>query len=133
MLDFISGMQLPEDVVSERIFPRTFAWLTRYRAAVEKAKSTASEPRTVDGEAAAKSILTSGFGHTPVSVDGDDPASLSEGSQVQVYPADWVTEHKDQGRLVGLAPDEVTVAVKSKGDVEIRIHAPRTGFKIRNI
>jgi hypothetical protein len=133
MLDFANDLQLPQDVVSKQIFPRTFAWLERYHAAVDKAMSTVSQPRALDGQAAAKHILTSGLGLSAVSVDRDDPASLSEGAEVEVYPADWVTEHRDQGRLVGLTQDEVTIAVKSKGDDEIRIHAPRTGFKIREI
>jgi hypothetical protein len=132
MLDFVSGM-LPEDVVSEKLFPHVFAWLERYRAAVEEAKSTASQPTALDGEAAAKHILESELGHPQIPFDGDDPARLKEGMQVEVYPADWVTEHRDRGQLVGLTADEVTIAVKSKGDVEIRIHAPRTGFKVREI
>jgi hypothetical protein len=132
MLDFASGM-LPEDVVSEKLFPHVFAWLARYHAAVDKAKSSASQPTALDGEAAAKRILESELGHPQTPFDGGDPAKLKEGMQVEVYPVDWVTEHRDQGRLVGLIADEVTIAVKSKGDVEIRIHAPRTGFKVREI
>jgi hypothetical protein len=131
MLEFVTKLPLPEDIISKRVFPKTFAWFERYRAAVEKATSRASEVKTLDGEAAAKHIHASGFGHSALSVDGGDPARLREGSEVLVYPADWITEHRDQGRLIGLAPDEVTIAVKSKGDVEIRIHAPRTGFKIK--
>jgi hypothetical protein len=131
MLEFVSALPLPDDIISKRVFPKTFAWFERYRAAVEKAKSNAAQVKSLDGEAAAKHIHASGFGQPALSVDGGDPARLNEGSEVQVYPADWITEHRDQGRLVGLAPDEVTIAVKSKGDVEIRIHAPRTGFKIK--
>ncbi|KAH7410101.1 hypothetical protein DE146DRAFT_338606 [Phaeosphaeria sp. MPI-PUGE-AT-0046c] len=130
MLDFATSMQLPPNI-SEKTFPRVFAWLERYRAAVEQAKSSSSQPATLDGQAAAKSILVSELGHPHVQVDRDDPASLDEGTEVEIYPGDWVTGHKDRGRLVGLTTDEVTIAVKSKGDVELRIHAPRTGFKIR--
>ena len=133
MLDFAVGMQLPPDVVSKKMFPKVFAWIERYGASVEQAKSRSSQPATMDGESAAKSILASELGHTHVQVDQDDPASLNEGEQVEMYPADWVTEHKDRGRLVGLTADEVTIAVKSQGDVELRIHAPRTGFKIRKV
>ncbi|KAF2822895.1 hypothetical protein CC86DRAFT_299529 [Ophiobolus disseminans] len=133
MLDFISGMQLPEDLISATLFPKVFAWLDRYRAAVDKAKSSASQPTKLDGQAAAEHILRSDFGHSSCSVDANDPAGLRDGIEVQIYPADWVTEHKDQGRLVGLSADEVTIAVKSKKDVEIRIHAPRTGFKTKEI
>jgi hypothetical protein len=133
MLDFVSSMQLPENLVSARIFPRTFAWLERYRAAVEQAKTSGPEPTTLDGQAAADHILRSEFGLAKVSIDGEDPTGLREGTNVEVFTADWVTEHRDRGRLVGLASDEVTIAVKSKESVEIRIHAPRTGFKIKAV
>jgi hypothetical protein len=131
MLEFVNGFPLPEDIISKRVFPKTFAWVERYRAALESAKSNAAQVKSLDGEAAAKHIHASRFGQRALSVDGGDPAGLKEGSEVQVYPADWLTGHRDQGRLVGLTPDEVTIAVKSKGDVEIRIHAPRAGFKIK--
>jgi hypothetical protein len=131
MLEFVNGFPLPEDIISKRVFPKTFAWFERYRAAIEKAKSKAAQVKSLDGEAAAKHIHASEFGQPALSVDGGDPARLKEGSEVQLYPADWITGHKDQGRLVGLTPDEVTIAVKSKGGVEIRIHAPRAGFKIK--
>jgi len=35
-----------------------------------------------------------------------------------MYPADWVTDHRDRGRLVGLPVDEVRIAVKNKKDVD---------------
>lgn len=133
MVDFVNGMELPEDIISNKQFPRVFAWLDRYRAAVEAAKSSAPEPTKIDGQAAAESILRSEFGLSNTSIDGNDPAGLKEGVQVEIYPADWVTEHRDRGRLVGLSVDEVTIAVHSKRNVEIRVHAPRTGFKIREI
>lgn len=133
MLEFAAGLQLPEEVISEKIFPKTFAWFERYRAAVEKAKSSAPEPTTLDGEAAAKCIHTSESGQVKLSVDEKDPTGLKAGTEIEVYGADWGTEHRDSGRLVGLTPDEVTIAVKSKGGAEIRIHAPRTGFKISKL
>jgi hypothetical protein len=133
MLDFVAGMGLPQDLISDKIFPKTFAWFERYCAAVEKAKSGATEPTTLDGEAAAKYIHASESKQSKVSVDQKDPSGLKEGTEVEVYGADWGTEHRDRGRLVGLSPDEVTIAVKSKEGAEIRIHAPRTGFKINTV
>jgi hypothetical protein len=133
MLDFVAGMGLPQDLISDKIFPKTFAWFERYRAAVEEAKSGATEPTTLDGEAAAKYIHASESKQSKVSVDQKDPSGLKEGTEVEVYGADWGTEYRDRGRLVGLSPDEVTIAVKSKEGAEIRIHAPRTGFKINTV
>jgi hypothetical protein len=133
MLEFVAGMQLPSDIISKEIFPRVFTWFEKYRAAVEEAKSNTGQPTPLDGPAAADRIHRSEFGLPEISFDEEDPAGLKEGADVDIYPADWGTEYRDRGRLVGLAPDEVTIAVKTKGNVELRIHAPRTGFKIKEI
>lgn len=126
-------MQLPSKLISEKQYPKVFAWLTRYRAACEAAKASAPKPTTLEGQAAADHILRSEFAESRGSVDENDPLGLKEGVEVEVYPADWVTEHRDRGRLVGLTPDEVTIAVESKAGVEFRVHAPRTGFKVIEI
>lgn len=131
MLDFVRGMPVPKGLITAEVFPKVFSWLDRYQAAIEKAKSSAHEPRTLDGQAVADSILRSDFGQSQLTVDAKDPTGLKEGTEVEIYPADWLTEHKDRGRLVGLTAHDVTIAVQSKKDVEMRIHAPRTGFKIR--
>lgn len=126
-------MELAKSLISKELFPRTFAWMARYRAAIEKAKSAAPEPTKLDGQAAADRILRSEATDPQVVVDKADPTGLAEGTEVEIYAADWGTEHRDRGRLVGLTPDEVIIAVKSKGNVEIRVHAPRIGFKIEKI
>ncbi|KAH4959249.1 hypothetical protein HBI81_192100 [Parastagonospora nodorum] len=133
MLDFAAGLQLPEDYISAKLYPKVFAWFDRYRAAVDTAKSNAPDPTALDGEAAAAFVHSSGSASAHVSVDAKDPTGLKHGAEVEVYAADWGTEYRDRGRLVGLTPDEVTIAVKTKGKAEIRVHAPRTGFKIREI
>jgi hypothetical protein len=133
MLEFVIGMQLPEDVISKKAFPGVFAYVERYQAAVEKAKSNAPQPTPLDGPAAAEQMHRSEVGLAKVSFDTKDPTGLQEGTEVEIYPADWGTEYRDRGRLVGLAPDEVTISVKTRENVELRIHAPRTGFKIKEI
>lgn len=126
-------MELAKSIISKELFPRTFAWIARFRAAVEKAKSAAPKPTKLDGQAAADRIFRSEATDPRVVVDKADPTGLAEGTEVEIYAADWGTEHRDRGRLIGLTPDEVTIAVKGKGNVEIRVHAPRTGFKIKEI
>ncbi|KAF2134786.1 hypothetical protein P153DRAFT_329485 [Dothidotthia symphoricarpi CBS 119687] len=132
-IDWIIDLQPPADIISDTQFPKLFAWHARYRAAVEKAKSTAPKPTTLDGKAAAEHVLGSEFSESKHSVDGNDPLALKEGTEVELYPADWGTEYRDRGRLIGLTPDEVTISVEGRGGVEIRVHAPRTGFKIMEI
>lgn len=133
MLEFANGMLVPSELISANVFPRVFAWLDRYRAAIDEAKSSAPEPTKLDGQAAAEHVLRSDFGRSEMSIDEKDPTGLRAGVEVEIYPGDWVTEHKDRGRLIGLTVDEVIIAVRSEKDVEIRIHAPRTGFKIKEI
>lgn len=126
-------MPLPVEFLSDQQFPKVFAWLARYRAARDEAKQSAPKPTVLDGQAAAAQIHRSEFAEASVAVDGNDPLGLREGADVELYPADWGTEHRERGRLVGLTADEVTVAVVNKDEVEIRIHAPRSGFKVREI
>ena len=59
---------------------------------------------------------------------------LDEGTEVGVYPTDWGSNHRDHGCLVALTPEGLTVAAGSRaGEVEDRIHAPRTGFSVTEI
>lgn len=133
LIDFVSDMELPRQVISDKVFPGTFSWIARYRAAVEKAKAANPKPALLDGQQAADHVFRSDRAYSHAAVDSDDPSDLKKGIEVEIYAADWGTEHRDSGRLVGLSPDEVTIAVKSQGDVEIRVHAPRTGFKVKEI
>jgi hypothetical protein len=126
-------MQLPPNIISNKVFPRTFAWLARYRAAVAKAKAAAPKPTEMNGHSAAEHIHGAELFDLQLSIDHSDPLALDEEMNVEIYPADWGTEYRDRGRLLGLTPNEVTIAVKDKRDIEIRIHAPRTGFKICRI
>lgn len=126
-------MQLPPELVSEKQYPKVFAWLARYRAAREKAKAATPKPTILEGQDAANVIFGSEFAESESFVDESDPLGLKEGDQVEVYPADWGTEYRDGGKLVGLTANEVTIAVKSKGRVEFHVHAPRTGFKVKEI
>jgi hypothetical protein len=126
-------MQLPTDVISEKIFPKTFSWQERYLKAVEEANKSAPAPVKLDGQAAADHILGSEAVDKHIFVDSNDPSGVQDGVELELYPADWGSEHRDRGRMVGLSGDEVTIAVQSKKDVKIRVHAPRAGFKMENI
>lgn len=124
---------MPTEYISEKHYPKVFAWIVRYRSARERLKILAPEPTKLDGVAAAEQIHSSEFAEPKLSVDAKDPVGLEEGTEVELFATDWGTEHRDCGRLVGLTADEAIIAVKSKGDIEIRIHAPRTGFTVKAI
>jgi hypothetical protein len=131
-LDFSSNMQFPPELISPAQFPRVFAWLDRYRAVREEAKASAPKPTMLDGQAAANHIFRSELSEMECSVDEGDPLGLKKGDRVEIFPADWGSECRDRGTLVGLTPAEVIISVRIN-DVEIRVHAPRTGFEIKEI
>lgn len=76
--EFLSDMQLPPELVSERHFPKAFAWLTRYRTAREEAKASAPKPTRIDGQAAADHILRSEYAELGGSVDKTDRLGIQE-------------------------------------------------------
>jgi hypothetical protein len=67
-------------------------------------------------------------------VDENDPIGLKKGADVEVWPIDTGVRHRDHGRLVGLTRDEVVLSVKSEAEgKEIRVHFPRTNFRIQAV
>jgi hypothetical protein len=64
-------------------------------------------------------------------VDENDPLGSRERTEVEIYPTDSGFTHHDRGRLTTLMPKEVTVAsCRGVGGREVRIHAPRTEFRV---
>ena len=113
-------------------YPRTHAWIKRFSAAVDKAKSSVPKPVTLKGVEAVEHILQANFAEAEGEVDEKDPLGLKKGQEVEVWPTDTGFKHKDRGTLVALSKDEVVIAILSKtGGKEVRIHAPRTGFRIQ--
>ncbi|KAL9086824.1 MAG: hypothetical protein Q9165_006971 [Trypethelium subeluteriae] len=142
--DWLARMDgaLPADVISARLFPSTYAWLERFRGAVSEAAEAAEEKHggqggasmQVKGEEAWRHIVQSEFAEAKLEFDEDDPTGLAEGAEVQLWPTDSGFTNKDQGTLVGLTKEEVVIRMQTKqGGEEIRIHAPRWGFRIREI
>jgi hypothetical protein len=124
---------MPSHVVSEQRFPKVYAWISRFRAALEEAGSSAPTTVQLDGNEAVDFIISSSLEEAQGGVNSDDPLGLEQGTEVEMYPTDWGSEHRDAGQLVALTQDEVTVAARSRDAAELRIHAPRTGFRVTEI
>ncbi|KAF2646265.1 glutathione S-transferase [Massarina eburnea CBS 473.64] len=136
-MDWLVGMEgaVPSHVVSEKHFPKVYAWIHRFRAALDEAQSAAPGTAVLDGDEAVNVILQSSFSEGTGTVDQNDGSGLKAGTEVELYPADWGSEHRDVGQLVALGPDEVTVEAKGTGGAGagaagLRIHGPRTGFRV---
>jgi hypothetical protein len=131
----ISNLQPPREYFSEAIYPMVYAWRKRFNEELEQAKSRAPKPVRLEGSDAVSAILNSDFSDKELSVDSNDPVQLKAGTAVEVYPTDgggFMDKDRDQGSLIKLTKDEVAIAVRSnEGDKEVRIHAPRWNFSIR--
>lgn len=135
-LHWLAGMPgaLPADQVSEKQFPRVYAWIQRFQKAVSAAKAAQPKPTTVSGEQAQDIITSAPFSEEEGDVDAADGLAafhgLSKGRRVALWPTDTGANHKDVGRLVSLTASEVVIEPEAEG-VQVRLHAPRHGFRVR--
>lgn len=126
MLDPNMKDALPEAYVSAKIFPKTFAWVNRFMAFVEKSKSAHPKPISLDGKAMAQRILDS-TSTDEIGFIRDDPLKLQQGDEVEIFPSDYGQTGKTVGQLIGLTTNEVTIR-NSKG---LHVHFPRWNFSIK--
>jgi len=134
---WLTGMKgaLPPTLVSDKQFPRMFAWIKRFEEVVKQAKGQAPKPATVKGPEAVEKILGAEFGdEASQSVLEGDPTGLKKGDEVQVWPTDSGQRHRERGILVGLTEKEIVIEVQRKPEQKsVRVHAPRHGFRIRKM
>ncbi|KAJ9612247.1 hypothetical protein H2200_003844 [Cladophialophora chaetospira] len=129
--DWLNGLKgaLPKELISDKQYPKVFAWITRFNDALKAAKAKAPKPASLIGDAAAEQILNASFVDKDLGVDPSDPLGLQQGTEVEVFPIDSGSHHHDQGRLIGLTEDEIVLGIEANGK-ELRLHYPRTGFRI---
>lgn len=125
------GENLDPDVISEPHFPRVYAYVERFRQAIEDAQSKSGEPIILSSDDAIKRILESDYWEKELTVDELDPLKLRKGQMVKVFPSDYGSGHQDVGKLVSLCKREVVIETKVKdGNGHLRLHFPRHNFKI---
>ena len=134
---------VPPDVIGPDRFPKVFAWIERFRKAVEDRKKELGErirKKPLKGEEAARGILGSPFWEQPAgdTVDHEDPVAVAEGLKngvsVRLWPTDTGVLHKDTGRLLVFNKSETVIETLDKsGNVLVRLHAPRHGFRVQRV
>lgn len=122
---------LGEDWFGKGTYPKTHAWVERFKGEMKEREGRVKVAK-VKEEEVFKVVTGGAVAGTKVV---KDPVALKEGDEVEVWPIDTGFNHKDRGRLVGLDKEEVVIAVKTKKDPskEIRVHAPRWGFRIAKV
>ena len=128
---------LPPDQFPKARFPRVFAWIERFDRAVTAAEKKMGKAAGLSGEEAAETIVGSPHFETQGgTVDENEPLvkalGLKKGDNVVVFPLDSGSTHKDSGALLGLDSREVVfqTTANMQGSPEVRVHAPRHGFRI---
>lgn len=125
---------LPPSLVSDEKFPKVYAWIDRFSKAVLTAKSSAPKPVTLKGAEAVKYVIQAEYSEPEGNVDANDPLGLKKGQDVESWPIDSGFRHHDRGNLVSLTSKEVVLVSQSKiGGKEVRIHHPRSNFRIRAV
>jgi hypothetical protein len=122
---------LPANIISGQQFPKVFAWIERFDKAVSAAAKKAGKPKTIKGLETLKIVSSSEFAESEGSVDENDPTGLKKGQEIEVWPIDSGFSRKDRGRLVTLDGNEIVIDGKTKDGQDVRIHAPRHGFRVR--
>ena len=125
---------LPTPLFSKKQYPNLYAWNDRFDKELAAAKSRIQKPTTMEGADAIKHITQADFCEPEGKVDETDPLGLPKGQDVEVWPIDSGFKHRDRGSLVALTEQEVVLSTQSKiGNKEIRIHYPRTNFRIQAV
>jgi hypothetical protein len=121
---------MPDEFFGTKRYPAARAWLSRYDAAIAKAKDEAPQVGELEGPAAVENILASPFEDEDLRVESD-PLALEKDEVVSMWPIDTGYDRKDTGRLIKLTADEVAVATKSEqGGKEVRINYPRWNYTV---
>lgn len=125
---------LPREQFSPAAFPRVYAWIKRFDAAVSAASAKLGQPRTLTGEEAARLLSQSPWHEAEGRVDAADFVAaahgLRKGDIVSVRPTDSGISRVDTGALVSLDRDEVVYETSVNGGGSVRVHAPRHGFRV---
>jgi glutathione S-transferase len=126
------ALKVEGDTISEKTYPRTFAWIKRMRETVQKVQDKYGKPAECSAEETIQKILAAGFFEKDGEMDEKDPLKLRKGQVVEIWPIDSGFNHHDRGELVSIGVNEVVIASKPKvGDGVLRLHFPRTNFRIQ--
>ncbi|KAG9641118.1 hypothetical protein KCU64_g12673, partial [Aureobasidium melanogenum] len=119
----------PEGFISEKLFPKTYAWVYRFKQALRDAESGATVATTLGGKEVFDKITSAPVTILQGDISDTDPLGLKIGQTVSIYPTDWASKHVDHGELVMLAADQVCIQ-NAQG---VLIHFPRWNFRIQAV
>jgi hypothetical protein len=124
---------LEKELISEKNFPKVFAWIYRLRDAYEAALEKNGKPEVLSDREAIDRILSADYFEPEGDVDPMDPLRLKKGQMVDIAPVDAGFTHHDKGELLSLGLKEVVIRKEvPNGRGQIRVHFPRINFAIKS-
>jgi len=118
----------PKDFISENLFPKTYAWVYRFKQSVG-AESQAPTPKALSGSEAFEKITSAPETVLRGDISDTDPLNLKIGQMVEVWPTDWASNHKDRGELVMLTENEVCI----RNAQAVLVHFPRWNYRVQEM
>ena len=126
--------ELDKELISEKSFPKIFAWIDRFRAAYDAQTEKVGKAKILSDRQAIDQILASDYFQPEGEVDPLDPLQLTKGQKVDISPVDAGFTHHDIGKLVSLNVTEVVIEKDApNGKGQIRVHFPRLNFSIKAV
>jgi hypothetical protein len=123
---------LEKELISEKAFPKVFAWVDRFRDAYEAAAQKNGRAEAISDKDAIGKILSADYCEPDGEVDRLDPLLLSKGQMVDINPVDAGFTHHDKGELLSLGVKEVVIKKEvPNGKGHIRVHFPRINFSVK--
>ncbi|KAF1947163.1 hypothetical protein EJ02DRAFT_392147 [Clathrospora elynae] len=129
LMDRAMTGSLPEANFGEKTYPKVHAWVRRFMAQVQRKKKEAVKATALDGETMASRTLGASSSPENVVFINDDPLSLKQGDEVEVFPSDYRNMGKSAGALMGLTTTELVIRNK-KG---LHLHFPRWNFSAKKV
>jgi glutathione S-transferase len=120
---------LSEEHMSEKMYPRVYAWVRRFMDVVEERRKQCEQPQTLDGETMAKRTMNASSAHEDIGFIESDPLQVKAGEEVEVYPSDYGQVGKSAGKLIGLTVHGVVI----RNDKGLRLHFPRWNFTVKKV
>lgn len=124
---------LPQEFISATLYPKVFCWIQRFQEFVSAAEKALPAPETMSGKQASETIVAALYNEEEGQVDENDPViqhqNLRKGDPIQSWPTDSGSMHRDSGVLVSINAEEVVIDTTA-GDLTVRLHAPRHGFRV---
>lgn len=127
--DPFMGGALPEEFISEKRFPKAFAYVRRFMAEVEKRKAEGPKPSSFNGEKMKEKVTSAQGQPEDTTWISDDPLQLKAGEQVGVYASDYGFTHRDRGELIGLTTEEVVI----RNSLGLHLHFPRWNYRVEKV